>query len=133
MIKHLLATATALAFSAQAATAQDVDFSGVQDGVAGGPTEVLVLGTAHLNQLPDEAFDPSHLAIVLKKLEEFQPDVIAIEAIGGFGCSLLLTYGDVFNNAADSYCSDPAPALAGLGMDFPEAARAYWTTIDNGD
>ena len=83
----MLITLTAFAALTLAqATEPDIDFSGVQDPLGGEPTQVLVLGTAHLNQLPDGALSPGDLDLVLERLEAFAPDIIAIEAIGGRGC-----------------------------------------------
>ena len=101
-----------------------VDFSGIQKDLAGEPTRVLVLGTAHLSQLPEEAFVPEHLALLLERLEAFAPDVIAIEAIGGRTCDHLRRWTDLYDGVADRYCSDPGDALEGLEMTTPEAAVA---------
>ena len=40
------------------ATEPGIDFSGVQEPLGGEPTQVLVLGTSHLNQLPEGALNP---------------------------------------------------------------------------
>jgi len=101
-----------------------IDLSGVQDPLGGEPTRVLVLGTTHLNQLPEEAFDPSHLALVLDRLEAFAPDIIAIEAIDGRGCDQLRRFAHLYEGVYDRYCWAPEPALEALGMTQPEAAAA---------
>ena len=98
-----------------------IDFSGVQDPLGGEPTRVLVLGTAHLNQLPEGALNPGDLDLVLARLEAFEPDIIAIEAIGGRGCDELRRYAALYEGLADTYCRDPQPALDALGMSQPEA------------
>ncbi len=110
-------------FSLQAAEPA-VDFSGVQEPLAGEPTRVLVLGTTHLSQLPEEAFDPAHLALVLDRLEAFAPDIIAIEAINGRGCDQIRRFAHLHEGVYDRYCRDPEPALDELGMTQPEAAAA---------
>lgn len=118
----MLITLTAYAALTLAqATEPDIDFSGVQDPLGGAPTQVLVLGTAHLNQLPEGALSPGDLDLVLERLEAFAPDIIAIEAIGGRGCDELRRYAGLYEGLADQYCRDPQPALDALGMSQPEA------------
>lgn len=63
-----------------------IGFSGVQADLGGEPTRVLVLGTSHLDQVPEGAIEEEHLALVRSKLEAFAPDIIAIEAVGGRTC-----------------------------------------------
>lgn len=46
------------------------------------PAEILILGTRHLYDIKDK-YDPSILAALLERLEEFNPDLIAIEASRG--------------------------------------------------
>ena len=101
-----------------------IDFAGVQAQLGGEPTRVLVLGTSHLNQLPEQAFDPSHLSLVMDRLEAFDPDIIAIEAIGGRGCEQLRSFPDLYPGVADRYCWEPDLALESLGMSQAEAASA---------
>ncbi|MBR9826963.1 MAG: hypothetical protein GYB36_14370 [Alphaproteobacteria bacterium] len=102
----------------------DIDFAGVQAPLGGEPTRALVLGTQHFSQLPDGAFEPHHMDLVLDRLEEFAPDVIAIEAINGRGCETLRQYDALHPGVADRYCFDPALALQALGLTFPEAVVA---------
>jgi len=101
-----------------------IDLSGVQAPLGGEPTRALVLGTTHLRQLPEGAFEPAHLDLVLDRLEAFAPQVIAIEAINGRGCEALRQYDALHPGVAERYCWGPAPALAVLGVSFPEAVRA---------
>lgn len=106
-----------------------LDFAGVQATLGGEPTRVLVLGTTHLNNLPEAAFSPDHLALVLDRLEGFSPDIVAIEAIGGQTCDTLRRYPDFYPGVADNYCYDPAPALDALGLDQPAAASAAFAAL----
>lgn len=101
-----------------------VDFSGVQTQLAGGPTQVLVLGTTHLGGLPEDQFDPAHLSLVLEHLEAFAPEVIAIEAVGGRACDELRRYAELIPGAADNYCIDSGIALEALEMTQVVAAVA---------
>ncbi|MBL4537829.1 MAG: hypothetical protein JKP96_04095 [Oceanicaulis sp.] len=118
----MLTTLTAFAALTLVQAAEPmIDFSGVQDPLGGEPTRVLVLGTAHLNQLPEGALNPGDLDLVLARLEAFEPDIIAIEAIGGRGCDELRRYAALYEGLAGTYCRDPQPALDALGMSQPEA------------
>ena len=117
------------AFALQAAEPA-VDFSGVQDPLGGEPTRVLVLGTTHLNQLPEGAFDPSHLTLVLERLEAFAPDIIAIEAVGGRTCDQIARYPHLYEGVYENYCRDLAPALDALAMTQPEADAAAFELLN---
>lgn len=99
-----------------------IDFSGVQEPLGGSPTQVLVLGTTHLNQLPEDAFDPADLALVLDRLEAFDPDIIAIEAVGGRACDEIERYPHLYGEVYQRYCPDTGPALEVLKMTRPEAS-----------
>ena len=111
--------------------APSIDFSGVQDPMGGEPTRALVLGTQHFSQLPEGAFEPHHMDLVLDRLQAFAPDIITIEAINGRGCEALRQYDALHPGVADQYCIDPAPALQALGLSFPEAVLAMEATLAN--
>ena len=107
-----------------------LDFSGVQSELAGGATEVLVLGTPHLNGMRDE-IPLADLALLLNRLEAFALDLIAIESAALFNCDIVRRYAEIYEGVADRYCTDPTPALAGLDLD-PVAARiALYETLRN--
>ena len=106
-----------------------IDFAGLQAQLGGEPTRILVLGTTHLNQLPEEAFDPSHLSLVMERLEAFAPDIIAIEAIGGRNCEQLRSFPELYPGVADRYCWEPDLALESLEMSQAEAASAAEETL----
>ena len=96
------------------------DLVGIVDAMAqerGDLTPVLVLGTSHLSSLPKdfptERFDP-----LLDELEEWAPETIAIEGIEGVQCDNLRMF-DPGN--ANSYCPDPEPARAALGVSMRDA------------
>lgn len=108
-----------------------LDFSGVQEPLGGEPTRALVLGSPHLRQLPEGAFEPAHIALVLDRLEAFSPDIITIEAIDGRGCEALRQYDAFHPGVADRYCFDPAPALEALGVSFPDAVARMDAVLAN--
>jgi hypothetical protein len=105
-----------------------IDFGGVQRDLAGSPTRVLVLGTPHLNNLPAETFEPAVLSLLLNALEDFSPDVIAIEAVNGRTCDEIQRYQELYPTA-QKYCRSTNAALEALKMSRPEAAAAVEETL----
>ena len=110
----------AVSFLAQAAAPLPADLVDIVDEAAqerGDLTPVLVLGTSHLSSLPKnfplERFDP-----LLDELEEWAPEAIAVEGIDGVQCDNLRLF-DPGN--ADTYCPDPGPARAALGVSARDA------------
>ena len=61
------------------ARAQQPDLTGLDDGMVGPRTRMLVLGSVHLREQKD--FRAEALAPLLDKLAAFGPEVITIEAI----------------------------------------------------
>lgn len=111
----------------------NIGFSGVQSNLAGGPVEVLVLGTPHLSAKKD-TIPKAHLSLLLEKLVDFSPDIIAIESSNGISCSIFKEYKAVYGQVWDNYCLDtthiqtslkitPAQALvkANEMLDVPES------------
>lgn len=88
--------------------------------VAGPLSEIMVLGTPHLTQLPEE-LDGMDIAPLIGRLTAWQPDVIMIENLSGLDCAVLRDYADIFGDTAESYCRDPEPALSALGLTARDA------------
>ncbi|HEX5314568.1 MAG TPA: DUF5694 domain-containing protein [Gammaproteobacteria bacterium] len=106
-------------------TAQaQVSLSALADHMAGPPTQILVLGTAHLSNAP-KGFEPQSLQPLLARLAAYQPQIITIEAISGEGCALLAEYPTIYNpeNVAP-FCADTTAAKAATGLDVPAAVVA---------
>lgn len=130
-----LVAASLLAATLCAAHAEDgaaaFDPATLKGPAHGTPNDVMVLGTAHLSQLP-KAFDPAALGGLLDRLAGWRPQIIAIESMSGPHCAFMRQYPDRYKDAVDSYCWDPAPALAATGLDVPaataeaEAMLAHW-------
>ena len=57
----------------------------VDEAFRGSPTEVAVLGTAHLAELGDR-FTPGRLEPLIQRLERWRPAVITVEADTGRDC-----------------------------------------------
>lgn len=92
--------------------------------MAGEPTQVLVLGSAHLSGTP-EGWDPVVLEPLLARLAAFRPDLITLETLSGRAISAMWQY-----RAADPGSAQPyggrvmmlaAAGSAGTGMDMAEA------------
>ncbi|MBV6323695.1 DUF5694 domain-containing protein [Duganella violaceipulchra] len=86
----------------------------------GQPNELMVLGTAHLSQLP-KSFDPVNLSLLMDRLASWQPKAIAIEALSGAQCAYLRSYPGRYDDTVKTYCWDPAPAVSATGLDVPAA------------
>ncbi|MEL6414880.1 MAG: DUF5694 domain-containing protein [Pseudomonadota bacterium] len=108
----------------------DFDFTGVDAQLAGEPTRALVLGSPHIAQMPKEAVQIEHLALVLDRLEDFAPDVVTVEALDGLSCERLRRYEKLYPRVANRYCSDPKVALEALSMTSPEARFAAFEALD---
>ena len=93
---------TAAVVLVSAANAQsDFDFTGVDAQLAGEPTRALVLGSAHIAQMPEDVVQIEHLALVLDRLEDFAPDVVAVEALDGMSCERLQRYVKLYPRVAN--------------------------------
>lgn len=116
MHKNWLLLATLLSTQALA----QPDLTTLAKDMPGQRSQVLVLGTVHLSQLPKD-FRREALAPVLDRLAAFKPDVIAIEAISGEGCDFGARHPTVYADATGAYCKDTVAARKATGMDVPAA------------
>src|SRR5450830_502356 len=120
MSRLLAALIVATALHGQVAAAETTDFSPSAFKLQNGqPNQLLVLGTAHLSQLP-KSFDPANLSALLDLLANWQPKAIAIEALSGPQCAYLRQYPDRYGDST-TYCWDTAPARSATGLDVPAA------------
>lgn len=111
-----LAWGLALAAGAGIAHAQ-IDLTTLDENMVGPRTQVLVLGTVHLSELPKD-FDAKALDPLLERLARFKPDIITIEAIGGEQCDLAARHPNVYG---PDYCAATDAAKAATGLDIPAA------------
>ena len=116
----LLATLLCAGAAHAQTTRNSFDPSTLKGPAKGTPNEVMVLGTAHLSQLP-AAFQPAALYGLNARLLAWKPRAIAIERLSGQQCAWLRQFPTRFKDAVDSYCWDPAPARAATGLDVPAA------------
>ena len=125
-----LLVATLLCAAPAGAQAPDGRFdpSLLKGPARGQPNEVMVLGSAHLAQLP-APFQASSLATLNARLRAWKPGIIAIESLSGAQCAYLRQFPTRFADAVKQYCWDPAPARAATGLDVPAATAAIDTQL----
>jgi hypothetical protein len=63
----------------------------------------MVLGTAHLSQMP-KVFDPASLKGLLDRLANWHPQIIAIESMSGTLCASMRQYPDRYADTVKTYC-----------------------------
>lgn len=115
-----------LALAGPAVVQAQVDLTALDQGMAGPRAQVLVLGTVHLNGMPED-FRPESLDTVLDRLAAFNPDIITIEAISGEECDLAARHPTVYGS---DYCADTDAAKAATGLDVPAAIAAVNRTLE---
>lgn len=88
---------------------------------SGKHNEVMVLGTAHLAQLP-ATFRPASLDVLKDRLLAWKPQLVAIENLSGTQCDTMRRYPQRYQGTMQKFCTwDPAPARASTGLDVPAA------------
>ncbi len=109
------------------ASAQNFDPRDYQAKIDGEPTRIMVLGTAHLGNTPDD-WDPEVLEALLDRLAAFKPDVITTEDQPGPTLTKLWAYRELSPETAATYGGRAlrmaSEAGLGLDMDMPQAAAA---------
>jgi hypothetical protein len=124
MLERLTTVVVVAMLCALSATAQEpariFNPSKLKGSVKGVPNEVLVLGTAHLTQLP-ATFQPASLRILTTRLLDWRPQIIAIERLSGPQCAFMRQNLHRYKDSVQTYCWDTAPARAATGLDVPAA------------
>jgi hypothetical protein len=118
----LLAVTTLCMANASAQNAAKVfDPSALKGPAKGKQNEVMVLGTAHLAQLPS-TFLPASLDVLKERLFAWKPRIVAIESLSGTQCDMMRRYPQRYDGTIQRFCAwDPAPARAATGLDVPGA------------
>ena len=121
--RRLLARVVGVLLLACGVAQAQVDLDVLDRDLAGPRTQVLVLGSVHLSQLPEGTdFKPESLQPLLDKLAAYRPGVITIEALSGETCDLMKRHPTVYlPEDVDTYCPDTAKAKAATGLDVPAA------------
>ena len=95
---------------------------------AGPPTQVLTLGSAHLNELKTPP-TPEALKPLLDKLATFNPTVITHEGLSGEQCDILQRYSARYQDVHAGYCRDTADVEKATGLTVPAAMEAIEKTL----
>ena len=77
-------------------------------------------------------FDTARFDPLLGRLVDWQPDAIAIENLDGPQCDFLRAYAHAYDDTAETYCPDPAPAREALGMNAAQAHREIGALLSEG-
>jgi hypothetical protein len=97
--------------------------------IAGRPAEVLVLGTAHLSQLP-QSVDPKLFDALLGRLARFNPQVITVEGLSGEECETLLRFKPQHGaDTWDTYCWPTDELEKSTGLNVSQAAAEADRTL----
>ena len=124
-MKKWTAVMASLAVAWSHAAQAQVDLASLDRDMTGPRAQVLVLGTMHLNAMPD-GFDPAALDGVLDRLAAFKPVIITIETESGEECDLAARHPAKYG--AD-YCASTALAKAATGLDVPAALAEVDQTL----
>ena len=112
----------ALPLAAQA----QVNLKGLDQGMTGPRSQVMVLGSVHLRYLPDD-FNPESLKSLLDRLATFKPQIITIELQSGLECDLFARHPDKLGSSFNCVATDKAQAATGL--DLPSAIAQVDKTL----
>lgn len=93
--------------------------------MVGPRSQVLVLGTTHLSNMP-KSFDPAALNGVLDKLAAFKPDIITVEDEPGEDCDLAARQPAKYG---EKYCPSTDEAKAATGLDLTAAITEVDRTL----
>ncbi|MDB5756438.1 MAG: hypothetical protein JWR56_2866 [Massilia sp.] len=102
-----------------------VDLTSLDRDMVGPRSQVLVLGTMHLNGMP-AGFNPASLDGVLNRLAAFRPDIITIETESGEECDLAARHPAKYG---PDYCAPTDAAKAATGLDVPAAIAEVNKTL----
>src|SRR5690606_1398837 len=128
-MKHPMMVALSVAMLWSGIASAQVDLSTLDDNMAGPRARVMVLGTVHLSDMPED-FQPESLDPLLDRLAAFKPEVITIEQISGESCDMMARHPVVYDpESVGAYCGDTDAARAATGLDVPAAIAEVTTTL----
>lgn len=120
-MKRVTLTLFALLFGVSSAHAQTYRSTfqpgEMDDSPIGAANEVMVLGTPHLDQLPD-SFEPEMAEPLVARLIDWRPTAIAIETHSGLLCDTMRRQLPRHRQAFEDWCGfDPTPYGNAIGYD----------------
>jgi len=108
-----------------------VDLSTLDKNMTGPSTQVLVLGTVHLDEMAED-FERESLEPVIDRLAAFNPEIITIEAISGEQCDMAARHPAIHGaEGLAPYCKKADTAEAATGLDVPAAIAEVRRTLND--
>ncbi len=100
-----------------------VDLSQLDAEMAAPRTQVLVLGSVHLSQLPKGSdIGAARLQPLMDRLAAYKPTIITVENLSGETCDLMRRHPAVYlPEDSATYCPDTSDAARATGLDVPTA------------
>ncbi|KQQ75868.1 hypothetical protein ASF73_06170 [Xanthomonas sp. Leaf131] len=100
-----------------------VDLSQLDAEMAAPRTQVLVLGSVHLSQLPKGSdISSARLQPLMDRLAAYKPTIITVENLSGETCDLMRRHRAVYlPEDSATYCPDTSEAARATGLDVPTA------------
>ncbi|MBB3845296.1 DUF5694 domain-containing protein [Xanthomonas arboricola] len=112
-----------LALIAPCIAQAQVDLSQLDAEMAAPRTQVLVLGSVHLSQLPKGIdIGAARLQPLMDRLAAYAPTIITTEDLSGETCDLMRRHPAVYlPEDTTTYCPDTSEAARATGLDVPTA------------
>ncbi|MGV7166814.1 DUF5694 domain-containing protein [Xanthomonas citri] len=100
-----------------------VDLSRLDAEMAAPRTQVLVLGSVHLSQLPKGSdIGSARLQPLMDRLAAYKPTIVTVENLSGETCDLMRRHPAVYlPEDTTHYCPDTTDAARATGLDVPAA------------
>ncbi|MCE4282065.1 DUF5694 domain-containing protein [Xanthomonas hortorum pv. vitians] len=108
-----------------------VDLSQLDAEMAAPRTQVLVLGSVHLSQLPKGSdIGAARLQPLMDRLAAYKPTIITVENLSGETCDLMRRHRAVYlPEDSATYCPDTSDAARATGLDVPTALGQVRATL----
>ena len=120
-MKHTLLLLLSTTFLGSCGNTDSIDLRGVDPDLTVKPTQVMVLGTAHLAR-HKEKLTLDDLEPLMARLEAYAPDIITTEDSSGMTCNRVRAYPREHVGYAEGYCFDGEPYRAESGLSVSEGS-----------
>ncbi|MEP1230037.1 MAG: DUF5694 domain-containing protein [Litorimonas sp.] len=120
-MKNLFVLLSSAVFLNSCGNDHRLDLRGVDPALTVPPTQVMVLGTAHLSGYSDD-LTLGDLEPLLERLEAYAPDIITTEDSSGMTCHRVRAYPREHDGYADGYCFDGEAYRAESGLSIAEGS-----------
>ncbi|MCE4354247.1 DUF5694 domain-containing protein [Xanthomonas hortorum] len=109
-----------------------VDLAQLDAEMAAPRTQVLVLGSVHLSQLPEGSdVSAARLQPLLDRLAAYAPTIITTEDLSGETCDLIRRHPAVYSpEDSANYCPNVDDAARATGLDVPTAIGQVRAALD---